>query len=141
MSVIGPTKEELEKNINELTLSYNANVENLSALELELTDIKDKGFVLLKNLYEQRKFSSFGSSADLKKLENEYLESIDSIKEKQTECYKKQSTCFKQLQTLRQLQHTYLVGIINGLQKEISNNKETDEINVQNLKTDRIDNL
>ncbi len=117
---VSPTKEELEKNIEELTNEYNSNVEKLVLLEVALNDAKDASHTLLKRLYEQRKFSSFSSREELNKLENEYEDTNSKVVEKQSDCFKKQSLCFKQLQSLRQLQHTYLVGIINGLQKELA---------------------
>ncbi len=119
------SKEELEKNIDTLTNEYNTNVEDLVETESELSKVKSRGFELLKKLYEQKKFHSFSNPNSLNGLEKEYNDNNSVISEKQTEYYDKQTICFKQIQKLRQLQHTYLVGIINGLQKEISELKSS----------------
>jgi hypothetical protein len=114
------SKEELEKNIEDSSNEYNANVELLATAETKLNDTKDKSFQLLRQLYKQRKFSDPSTHAALADLEKEYETSESAINEQQSVHYQEVLVCFRQLQKLRQLQHTYLVGIINGLQKEIT---------------------
>lgn len=114
------SKEELEKNIEELTTEYNTHVESLTNVEAKLNDVKDKSFSLLKQLYKQRKFSDPSTHGALANLEKEYDESESLISGQQSDHYQELIVCFRQLQKLRQLQHTYLVGIINGLQKELA---------------------
>jgi hypothetical protein len=135
-----PSREELEKNIEELTIEYNANVEKLLQLEVELNDSKDRRHSAIKSLYENKKFS-FSRDENFSNLEKEYAEVSELVVVQQQDCFKKQSQCFKQLQNLRQLQHTYLVGIINGLQKELSAAKAPQDVEDLTSKAVRQNNI
>jgi hypothetical protein len=116
-------REDFERTIKELSDEYNVSIEKMVDIELKLSDSKDLSLKLLRKLYKQRKFSDPSTHSALNALEIEYNESEDQTVEAQHDHYEKLLVCFRQLQKLRQVQNNYLVGIINGLQKEVSDLK------------------
>lgn len=115
-----PTQTELEQSIKEVNDAYNAVLEELIDLEQSFRDAESKSFSILQNLYKQYKNTDAALLSSLSSLETDYQNSLSVVEERRKECYDKQQTVLRHLQKLRTLQNTYLVGVINGLNTQLS---------------------
>lgn len=126
-------KEEVERELQSLGDEYNANVEKLTNAEVTLNNTKDRSFQLLRQLYKQRKYSDPSTHAALSDLEAKYEASEAEISRDEKSHYEIMQECFRQLQKLRQLHTNYLVAVINSLQKEIAELKQTPAVSPNSM--------
>ena len=92
--------------------NYNSELQTLNSLQDSLQNMRNESFKILQKLYSDL---TGGSQVD----EREYKESLLRLDQRQLEVYEKQTECFHLLQSLRNMQNNYLVGIINGLNAQI----------------------
>ena len=135
------TQKELETTLKQLGDEYNKQIETLSECEVTLNTLKDKSYQSLKTLYRQFKSNDPKASTNLPQLENEYEKNEQVITDKQGEHYTELQSCFRTLQKLRQVQHTYLVGVINGLQRQVDELKASAGKSSDTPQTGRENNL
>lgn len=110
------TQTELEENIKSLNEENRASHETLLELESTMKSKETTSFELLQKLFKKVKQTP---DANISDLEFEYHDSLAYLKEASDKHYKQLCVCHKQIQKLRSLENTYLVGLINSLQKDV----------------------
>ena len=123
-------KSAFEKEIKEQGDKYNSELSVLNDLQAELQKLESSSFKMLQKLY-----SSSRKGTAVTGLEEQYESSLESLNNKKSIVSEQQSVCFHMLQKLRTMQNNYLVGIINGLQTQLS------ELQSQNTVPARSNNL
>ena len=104
------TQDPILEAAESLNTEYNKSIEELTPAETAVQDAQTKVFKLLLDLSKKSPIDIKSSDAY-----NElFLELVD-LKE---DVYNKQSNSFRLLQKLRQAHTTYLMAVINTLQKE-----------------------